>query len=164
MTDITKLADFDSLITELEDYGTGDHNLAALLQRAAAALRSAGVPQNGVGEGEIPYKVIVELYNSTLSRWLPKAVTKLPAMRRRILAQRWQEDSERRSIGWWADYWIKVSRSDFLCGRQAPNPGHENWRPNFDWLINATNLTKVVEGSYDRRAPQTNVDSITRFR
>jgi hypothetical protein len=160
MTEITKL------IERLESFGgpNGPDPNSELMWTAAQALRGLTIPRDGVEDGEIPYGVIVELYNSTLNRWLPIALKKLPPMRRHTLAKRWGEDKERQSIVWWAEYWKRISRSDFLCGRAPPRPGHENWIPNFDWLIKSGNMTKVLEGTYDPRGPRTDVDNISRFR
>lgn len=159
MTDVTKL------IEELETWNPNTTGLLPfeLIKRAADALRVLTTPKDGVGEGEIPYKVIAELYTSTLQQWLPPAKG-MPPMRKRMIAQRWQEDKERQSIGWWADYWIKVSCSDFLTGRGFRREGHTNWRPSFDWFIKPSNLMKVIEGSYDNRDARTDTDRITNFR
>lgn len=160
MTDVTHL------VQDLELVASTTPRLADLMKRTIAKLTELSnvVPENGVGDGEIPYGVIVELFNSTLSRYLPKALTKMPPMRRRMVAQRWQEDKERRSIMWWAEYWKRVSRSDFLTGRAPPRPGHENWVPNIDWFLKPSNMTKVLEGNYDNRGPRTDVEKIERFR
>ncbi len=37
--------------------------------------------------------------------------------------------------------------SDFLAGR-IKTTAHENWRCDFDWLLNENNLVKVLEGKY----------------
>lgn len=45
----------------------------------------------------------------------------------------------------WQQIFEKVNKSDFLTGRA------NGWRCNFDWVINPTNLTKILEGNYDNR-------------
>jgi len=40
-----------------------------------------------------------------------------------------------------------ANASDFLCGNNE-----RNWSADFDWLMNATNMAKVLEGKYDNRA------------
>lgn len=158
MTDVTKL------IAELEATATSAKD--DLYFRAAKALRTLmeQTPQNGVGEGEIPYKIIVELYNATVQgTHLPPAKGLTPG-RRRMIAQRWQEDKERHTIEWWAAYFKQIAASDFLAGRTPPSPNHVNWRPNFDWFIKPGNLLKVTEGSYDNKGPRSNIANIERFR
>ena len=41
---------------------------------------------------------------------------------------------------------IKAQESDFLCGRN-----NRTWTANFDWLLNESNIAKVLEGNYDNR-------------
>ena len=40
----------------------------------------------------------------------------------------------------------KAEASKFLTGRNG-----KAWRANFDWLINASNFVKVLDGNYDDR-------------
>lgn len=156
MTDVTKL------IAELEATATSAKD--DLYFRAAKALRQLSIPHEGLSDGEIPYKIITELYNSaTQGTHLPPAKGLTPG-RKRHIAQRWQEDKTRHSMEWWATYFKKIAASDFLSGRSPPSPGHENWRPNFDWFIKPGNLLKVIEGSYDNKGPRSNVENIARFR
>ena len=44
----------------------------------------------------------------------------------------------------WINYFTLVEASDFLCGRTEDPWGN----CNFDWLINAANMNKVLEGKY----------------
>ena len=43
----------------------------------------------------------------------------------------------------------KTEASDFLTGRSG------DWACNFDWLMNANNFVKVLEGNYDNKAKNT---------
>lgn len=43
----------------------------------------------------------------------------------------------------------KANESDFLSGRKT------DWKANFDWLINASNFVKVLEGNYDNKVKRT---------
>jgi hypothetical protein len=52
------------------------------------------------------------------------------------------------------EVFIKAEKSDFLKGQNA-----RNWRANFDWLINDSNMAKVLDGNYDnRKLGDTDVD------
>ena len=44
------------------------------------------------------------------------------------------------------EVFIKAEASDFLKGKN-----NRNWQANFDWLINDTNMAKVLDGNYDSR-------------
>ena len=45
----------------------------------------------------------------------------------------------------WEAYWTEVAADDFLSGRQAGGPGHENWRPDFEYLTRPATMLKVYE-------------------
>lgn len=47
------------------------------------------------------------------------------------------------------DYFTMIEQSDFLTGRTG------KWgNCNFDWILNPTNLTKIIEGNYANKQPQ----------
>jgi hypothetical protein len=48
----------------------------------------------------------------------------------------------------WVDYWTEIAKDDFLAGRRGGGPGHENWRPDFEYLTREATMLKV----YDRAA------------
>lgn len=160
------MTDYAKLITELEEWWNYEGTQPdELMRRAAAAIRElTASADDGVGDGRIPYKAIVELYNAAIrGSYLPPAKG-LNAGRRRAIAARWQEDKERQSLDWWTNYFKRIMASDFLAGRTPPSPGHENWRPNLDWFIKPAKMTNILEGMYDNRGPRTNIDQIMRYR
>jgi len=115
--------------------------LAPLLRQAAAALR-----KTQGDDSKVPCREIMALYNTILGGVLPKAV-KLPGTRRARICARWNDSSEQRDLKWWEHYFRTVAASDFLMGRAA-----KQWSiPGIDWLLNETNLAKVVEGNYKNR-------------
>jgi hypothetical protein len=159
MTNVTHL------IQDLELVAGTEPRLANLMQRTISALieLSKVTPENGVGRDEIPYKVITELYNSILGSVLQPAV-RMPPGRKMVIAARWREDETHQSIEFWDKFFKRVAASDFLMGRSARGAGHENWMPNFDWLLKSAPFTKILEGGHDNRGPRANADRITRFR
>jgi hypothetical protein len=44
------------------------------------------------------------------------------------------------------EVFVKAEASDFLKGKN-----NRNWQANFDWLINDTNMAKVLDGNYDNK-------------
>ena len=44
------------------------------------------------------------------------------------------------------EVFTKAEASDFLKGKN-----NRNWQANFDWLINDTNMAKVLDGNYDNK-------------
>jgi len=90
-----------------------------------------------------PYKEIVDMFNSTCTE-LPRVIKLTPGRRQKILVSYnnfFDKDIEKIK-----EFFDKVKRSDFLCGKNS------KWRANFDWLINMTNSMRVLEGNYDNRA------------
>lgn len=89
----------------------------------------------------VPYEKIRELFNSTCLS-LSKVVG-INGERKTSVAARWKEHPD---LDWWAAYFRRVEASAFLKGNND-----RKWKAKFDWLINAANMNKVLEGNYDGR-------------
>ena len=106
-------------------------------QRACARVESdEGVPLSK-SENSV-CKQIVELYNGTCTS-LPK-VTTISSARERVIKTRLKEFSVKQ----FQTLFKQAQASKFLTGKNK-----NNWRANFDWLMNATNFAKVLDGNYD---------------
>ena len=84
---------------------------------------------------------LVDLFNR-LCPSLSK-VTVLSTSRERAITARLKEFS----VEQFTTVFKKAEASKFLTGRNG-----KAWRANFDWLINASNFVKVLDGNYDDRA------------
>ena len=86
------------------------------------------------------YQLIADMYNNTCVSF-PK-LTKLSDNRRKAIRARLRKYS--------LDEIKKVfelaEQSDFLKGNN-----NRNWSANFDWLMNDTNMAKVLDGNYGNR-------------
>jgi predicted transcriptional regulator len=51
------------------------------------------------------------------------------------------------SISNWSSYISKIKKSKFLLGEET------SWCVTFDWVINPTNMTKILEGNYEKESP-----------
>lgn len=103
---------------------------------------------------DCPYAKIADCWNRTCQT-LPKVkgVEEWADSRRRAVRSRW---SDKLKLGKYADeqsgveYWRRlfeyVEESDFLRGKDG------GWRADFDWVMNVTNLSKVIEGKYENKA------------
>lgn len=91
----------------------------------------------------IDYKAIVEDYNRTCTRL--SSCRSISDSRRKAIAARLNTytSAELHQL------FVRAQRSDFLCGRNQ-----RNWKADFNWLINAANAEKVLEGKYDNRDAQ----------
>lgn len=88
---------------------------------------------------KIDYQNIINLYN-TICVSLPK-VTKLSDSRKRAIKARlksYTEEDLKKAFE-------LAEQSDFLSGRNGKWSG-----ASFDWLLNETNLVKVLDGNYNR--------------
>lgn len=103
-------------------------------------------PKNGVvsppavPDGPTPEDLVL-LWNKTAHGNLPR-VKFLTEPRKRQANCRLKENPGQ---AFWEGVMAKVNRSPLLRGESG------SWKANFDWILNPTNLTKVVEGNYDER-------------
>ncbi len=101
---------------------------------------------------------LVALYHELAPPELPRVTRLSPARRekaKRSLREFPDEEFWRRVFG-------ELAHSKLLRGLR-PNPGHENFRGDFDWLLTkgkdgTENAVKVAEGKYRDRAPQADED------
>lgn len=85
-------------------------------------------------------QAIVDLFNG-LCPSLSK-VTVLSTSREKAITARLKEFT----VEQFTTVFKKAEASKFLTGRNG-----KAWRANFDWLINASNFVKVLDGNYDDR-------------
>jgi len=96
----------------------------------------------------IPYQRIADLYNQTM-RLLPK-VAKVNASRKTLIRKAWQDGDERKSLEFWAAYFEECEASNFLNGKGPYTNGHENWRPDFDYLMQGKTILRTYEKALSR--------------
>jgi hypothetical protein len=114
---------------------------------------TALVDKPAASRPDCPTQALIDLYHEHCPT-LPR-VEVLTATRRKTLATRWAEvindpdirktaDLRAGGLDWFAWYFSHAGKSKFLSGRA------KDWKANFDWLINASNFAKVIEGNYHR--------------
>lgn len=89
---------------------------------------------------KVNYQQIVELYN-TICKSFPRCTT-LSEKRKKAISARlktYSADDIKRCFE-------KAEESNFLKGGN-----NRNWSANFDWLLNDSNMAKVLDGNYDNR-------------
>lgn len=93
----------------------------------------------------VPCKVqqIADLYNSICASY-PK-VTKISDARKKAITARLRKYS----IDDFEKLFLLAEESDYLKGANA-----KNWNANFDWLIQDSNMAKVLDGNYKNNSPQ----------
>lgn len=96
----------------------------------------------------IPYQRIADLYNQTM-KLLPK-VAKVNASRKTLIRKAWQDGEERKSLEFWTAYFEECEASNFLSGKGPYTNGHENWRPDFDYLMQGKTILRTYEKALSR--------------
>lgn len=87
-----------------------------------------------------PYMDIVGMYHSICVSY-PK-LRSVSVQRKRAIAARWREYEHNLDI--FRELFQRAEQSPFLKGRNK-----KNWAADFNWLMNAENMAKVLEGNYD---------------
>jgi hypothetical protein len=101
--------------------------------------------RNGASEGTRDVRGpsvedLVALWNEKASPHLPRVRYVSEAIRKMAAARL----SSHPDAGFWAGVVSKVNSSPFLSGQEG------SWRATFDWIIRPTNLSKILNGNYDR--------------
>lgn len=88
-----------------------------------------------------PYQEIVDAYHSYLSG-LPR-IRSLGKELSKHIRSRWDESKERQSIEFWNEFFIYISKSDFLMGRKT------DFKASLGWIVGPNNFEKIINGQYD---------------
>ena len=93
-----------------------------------------------IGRKKVDYQQIVELYNA-ICKSFPRCTT-LSEKRKKAISARLKTYS----VDDIKKCFEKAEESNFLKGGN-----NRNWSANFDWLMNDSNIAKVLDGNYDNR-------------
>ena len=92
-------------------------------------------------ENDLKPEHVVEAWNATAQRNGLREVRKFTPQRRRKLASRIRQNT----IDEFTEAISAIERSAFLRGEND-----RGWRATFDWMLEPSNFTKLIEGTYDR--------------
>lgn len=95
---------------------------------------------NGVSSDQSDIQEVVDAWNTIAARRGLSKVAKLTPKRRQQLKARLRENTVE-EIG---TALAAIERSPFLCGNSK-----DGWRANFDFFLQASSFTKLLEGAYD---------------
>lgn len=101
------------------------------------------------GEPVMTVEDVIELWNSKASPELPRV--KLVAKTREVHVKARLKSFPHRHQ--WEHLIERVNSSPFLIGLKT------TWRCDFDWVINPTNMAKILEGNYDDTGNRSNNNS-----
>ena len=124
-----------------------DENATAML---SDAIIENNIIENNREENKIyPYQGIVDRWNSTCGKILPKVLKLSESRRGKIKARLLELGGEEKWLPTVDTIFRKIVASDFLCGRSG---GKGSWTATFDWLFDSPrNWVKILEGNYDNR-------------
>jgi uncharacterized protein YdaU (DUF1376 family) len=100
------------------------------------------------GAPAVPFQSIVDLFNEHMVH-LPK-VREITAKRKNAMRGAWQAGKARQSMRFWTAYFEECSEDAFLNGTGPYGKGHENWRPDFDYLMRPDVITRTYEKALSR--------------
>lgn len=92
----------------------------------------------------VPYQKIADLYHKILPD--NPRIASLSTTRKSHIRARWK--NEIKSLESWEKYFTLVSTSDFLTGKTQPSPGRKTFTAGIDFLINQSNVIKIIERQY----------------
>lgn len=93
------------------------------------------------GDDPLSAKEVIEAWNDLAERKRLAKVVKLTPDRQRKLKARISQNT----IDEWKTALEAIERSSFLCG-----DNDRGWKANFDFLLQPSSFTKLIEGVYDR--------------
>lgn len=114
-------------------------------EKHSSASAGADAPERS---DPIPYREIVAGYNRAMVD-LAK-VRDITAARKTAIRRVWQSSSRWQSLAAFDALWAEYADDDFHNGTGPYRNGHENWRPDFDYLIQLKVVTKIFERAMDR--------------
>ncbi|WP_312237332.1 hypothetical protein [Stenotrophomonas sp.] len=130
-------------------YPPADAGGADLLGGQAGRVTKAERIAQIAGDAQAAYNTILAKPNgalaacTVLNKPRVKSVEKaLPTVRQ--LCTR-MFGNERVTPDFWQAYFETVAEDDFLAGRQQGGPGHENWKPDFEYLLRESVIAKAVD-------------------
>ena len=97
----------------------------------------------------LPFSEIQNAWNEILGDDLGK-IRALTDERKKHIKARVNESPKLIDHSKWVEYFSYISQIDFLMGRGQVNPGTgKPFKANLDWVINQSNMNKILEGKYE---------------
>lgn len=90
----------------------------------------------------VPLAAILDLFHQHCTKL--SRVKVFSEKRKRAVRQRWIEQVDRQTLAWWVKYFSFINdKCPFLTGAND-----RNWRADFDFVMGAENMIKVIENKY----------------
>ena len=88
----------------------------------------------------IPVDWFVEKWNNVFKNEVVPSIMSIKGNRLTHLKKRWIDNPDKQHF---EEYFDKIKQSDFLSGRNS------EWKCSFDWVMNPTNMQKILENNYN---------------
>lgn len=95
-----------------------------------------------------PHAEIIGLYGKHLPMGRQVNPELWNGTRAKHLQTRWRELPKRQKLDWWDRFFAYCAESEFLTGKTPPVNGRKPFEISLDWIVNPSNLAKIVEGKY----------------
>lgn len=106
--------------------------------------KEVGAVAPGRNSPAVAVQEIIDLYHL----YLPFA-TKVRELTKTRIGHLFQRLKDHPDLKWWENLFKNnIATSPFLRGEIPPRDGYKQFKLNIDWLINPTNLAKIIEGMY----------------
>ena len=96
---------------------------------------------------QVPTQDVIDAYNATMTR-LAK-VRALTSKRKRAIEAAWKSSPLAGDVELFREYFEECETDAFLSGVGPYGNGHENWRPDFDYLMRPDVIAKTYEKAMD---------------
>jgi len=123
---------------------TNEQQMNTIKNIRTKELKKKDIKNKDIAISTPPKNEILQIYHEILPE-LPQ-IKGWNEQRQRALNARWEEHPD---LGWWKEYFNQVKGSDFLSGKVEPKDGRKPFVATLEWLINSSNMLKVIEGKYD---------------
>lgn len=129
--------------------GAGEGAILSLVPPAPSLAKRQARIEQIAAEAQSAYNAILAKPNGLLplcaviNKPRRKAVEKALPTVRQICAQLY--GNERVTPKFWQQYFETAAADDFHSGRSKGGPGHENWKPDFEFLLRETTIAKLFD-------------------
>ena len=103
---------------------------------------------NNTKNNTINITLIHTMWNDNFKDTNVPTIISITGTRKNHLTKRFNENKW--TIEDWGAYLNKIKKSKFLMGEET------NWSVTFDWVVNPTNMTKILEGNYEKEVKHIN--------
>lgn len=135
------------LITIKQEVKRQEQDASKMLQKQEQdAIEKRGEEKRGE---ENICQLVADEYNKILGSELGKVISlskKRESNIKSCVSQMEKTEHDFSKVSTWSSFFSYIKKSDFLMGRSS------EWSAGFDFIINKSNLLKIIEGNYENKS------------